>query len=189
MSVIPQDRPKRVTYATAGPDRFAFVEGIKQTKPWFWVVVALLAALGIVALVLAISAGNEGVDQQQIAHEATEQVKEEVAGLNEAVETANEFQEESSELAEENTKQINQQVAKAVEGGEEELHKLRRRVAALEAENGLQAEETKALEQQTKSLQQEGRATAAGQKELAAEVKALTAQVEELEEELAQLEP
>ena len=124
-------------------------------RPWFWILIAALAILGIVALVLAISAGNETVDQKKIADEATAQVKEEVSGLNEAVETVNEFQEESAELAEKDAKRINQQVAKATAGGEEELRKLKRRVAALEEETGSLGEETKALAERSQGEHRE----------------------------------
>lgn len=110
------------------------MEDIRDTRPWFWVLIAALAIVAIVALVIAISANNESIDQKKVVNEATEQIKEEVAGLNGAVEAAEQFQEESDQLAREDQKQIKRQVNKAVAGGEQELTKLKKRVASLEAE-------------------------------------------------------
>jgi hypothetical protein len=33
---------------------------------WFWILVAILGAVAVVALVIAISASHEGVDQKQV---------------------------------------------------------------------------------------------------------------------------
>jgi hypothetical protein len=40
------------------------VDDIRSTRPWFWILVAALAAVAIVDLVIAISANNESVDQK-----------------------------------------------------------------------------------------------------------------------------
>lgn len=143
-------------------------------RPWFWVLLAVIAAVGIVALVVAISASNETVDQKKIANEATAKVKSEVAGLNEAVEAANEIQEESDERAEQDSKRIDRQVAEAVEGGEGELQKLKKRVASLESE-------AESLAGENQKLKEEVAEESAGEKELGREIK-------DLERRLARLE-
>ena len=157
------------------------MDDIRQTRPWFWILIAALAVLGIVALVVAISAGNESVNQKKLVDEATTQIKGEVAGLEEAVEAADEIQAESNELAEQNTKQINRQVAKAVEAGEGELHKVKRRVATLEGETG-------ALDQKDEVLGNEVEKATGAQKELEAEVKELSVEVRELGRQVTRLE-
>jgi hypothetical protein len=76
-----------------------------RDKPWFWILVVLLAAVAIVALLIAISANNKSVDQ-----------------------------EESDQLAAQGRKQINREVGAAVAGGEEQLQKLKKHVSSLEEE-------------------------------------------------------
>ena len=94
------------------------MEDIRDTRPWFWILIAALAVVAIVALVIAISANNESVNQKKVVNEATAQIKDELAGLNGAIEAAEEFQEESDQLAQEDQKRIKRQVNQAVAGGE-----------------------------------------------------------------------
>jgi uncharacterized protein YoxC len=110
------------------------MDDIRDTRPWFWILIAALAAVGIVALVIAISANNESVNQKKVVDEATAQIKEELAGLDGAIKAAEEFQDEADQLAQEDQKRIKRQVNQAVAGGEQELTKLKKRVASLENE-------------------------------------------------------
>jgi chromosome segregation ATPase len=164
------------------------MDSIRDTRPWFWILIALLAAVAIVALVIAISANNESVDQKQVVSEATGQIKEELSGLDSAVEAANEFQEESDELAAQDRQRIKRDVNAAVAGGEGELKKLKKRVASLEDEDTAGGAEVEKLEKSTSRLeaQVEKLATsnsdlASGQSGLEAEVAALDKQVTRLE--------
>jgi uncharacterized coiled-coil DUF342 family protein len=157
------------------------MNGIRETRPWFWVLIGALAIVAVVALVLAISAGNETVNQKEIAEEASEQVTAKVAGLGKAVEAADELQAESKQRAEADRKEIDEQVSEAVEGGEEELKKLRRRVGGLEEEVTTQAEEAEELSKEAKSAGEEHKELVAEVKELGKEVKALEREVAELE--------
>ncbi|HVO54732.1 MAG TPA: hypothetical protein VMT37_09990 [Solirubrobacterales bacterium] len=150
------------------------MDDIRETRPWFWVLVAVLAAVAIVALVIAISASNESVDQKKLVNEATEQVKEEVSGLDEAVEAANEFQEESDQLAAEDRKRIKREVNAAVAGGEAELTKLKKRVASLETSVTDNATESEKLRKSVSNL-------SAGQEDLEAELVELEKRVNRLE--------
>jgi chromosome segregation ATPase len=157
------------------------MDDIRNTRPWFWILVAALAAVAIVALVIAISANNESVDQKQVVAEATAQIKEEVSGLNTAVEAAGEFQEESDQLAAQDRKRIKREVNAAVAGGEKELQKLKRRVSSLEEEVTTVATEGEKLKKSNSHL-------TAGQEALKKSNADFTAGQEELEAEVAELE-
>jgi predicted nucleic acid-binding Zn-ribbon protein len=158
---------------------------IRSTRPWFWILVAALAAVAIVALVIAISANNESVDQKQVVAEATAQIKKEVSGLNTAVKAANEFQEESDELAAQDRKRIKREVKAAVAGGEQELQRLKKRVSSLEKNVSTVAEGEKKLKKSqselTAELKKEGSELTVGLEELEAEVAELEEQVTTLE--------
>ncbi len=150
------------------------MEDIRDTRPWFWILIAALAAVAIVALVIAISANNQSIDQKKVVNEATAQIKDEVAGLDGAIKAAEQFQEESDELAKRDQQQIKRQVNSAVAGGEKELTKLKKRVSSLETEmTAVQADNEK-LKKSDSSLTE-------GQKELEAEVAELEKRVNRLE--------
>jgi chromosome segregation ATPase len=164
------------------------MDDIRSTRPWFWILIAALAAVAIVALVIAISANNESIDQKQVVAEATAQIKEEVSGLNTAVEAANEFQEESDELAAQDRKQIKREVDAAVVGGEKELQKLRKRVAGLEEEVGAGAAEVEKLTTSNSKLASGQQALKKSNADLTAGQEELAAEVAELEEQVAKLQ-
>jgi chromosome segregation ATPase len=164
------------------------MDDIRSTRPWFWILVAALAAVAIVALVIAISANNESVDQKQVVSEATGQIKEEVSGLNTAVEAANEFQEESDELAAQDRQQIKREVKVAVAGGEEELQKLKRRVRSLEEEATAGAEEVKKLTKSNSQLMAGVEGLRESNAELGAEGEELKTEVAELDKEVTKLQ-
>jgi predicted RNase H-like nuclease (RuvC/YqgF family) len=152
------------------------VGNIRETRPWFWVLIAALAVVAVGSLIFAISANNESVNQKEIVEEASNHVVAKVAGLGQAVEAADELQAEGEERAEADRKQINKQVANAVEEGEGEVQKLKRRVAGLEGE-------AESLGKENKALTKEAKAGASGQKEQ----KELAEQVEKLETEVKEL--
>lgn len=142
--------------------------------PWFWILVAALAVVAIGALVLAISASNEGVDQKKLSAQATKQIEGEVAGLEEALQAADEVQEESQESAAAARRRINRDVEEAVAGGEAELQKVKGRVRALEGEAASSAAADQRLEKSIAGLTQ-------GRERLDTEVGKLEAQVGRLE--------
>lgn len=110
------------------------MDDIRDTRPWFWILIAIVFAVAVVGLVIAISANNSSVNEKKLVDDATAQVKEEVAGLNGAIKAADEFQEESDKLAAEDRKRIKREVNAAVAGGERELQKLKSRTKSLEGE-------------------------------------------------------
>jgi chromosome segregation ATPase len=153
------------------------MEDIRDTRPWFWILIAALAIVAIVALVIAISANNESVNQKKLVDEATAQIREELAGLDGAITAAEEFQEEADQLSKEDQKRIKQQVNQAVAGGEQELTKLKQRVSSLETEiTGVQAEEEK-LGRSVNDL-------GTGQKNLEAETKELDKRLTRVEKQV-----
>ncbi len=154
---------------------------IRETRPWFWILVAAISVVAIVALVIAISASNESVDQKKVVNEATAQIKGEVAGLNEAVEAANEFQQERDNLAQEDQRRITRQVDDAVAGGEKELQKLRKRVSSLEGEMTASQAAGEKLKKSVAVLDN-------GQESLEGEAAQLEKQVERLEKRVERLE-
>jgi chromosome segregation ATPase len=157
------------------------MDDIRDTRPWFWILLAALAAVAIVALVIAISANNESVDQKQVVAEATAQIKEEVSGLNTAVEAANEFQSESDELAAQDRKRIKREVNVAVAGGEKELRKLKKRVSSLESDVTTATSEGQKLKTSNANL-------TAGQEKLTKSNTNLRVGQEDLEVEVAELD-
>jgi predicted nucleic acid-binding Zn-ribbon protein len=154
------------------------MDDIRDTRPWFWILVAALAAVAVVALVIAISANNESVDQKQVVAEATAQVKEEVSGLDTAVAAANEFQAESDQLAAQDRKRIKREVNAAVAGGEKELLKLKKRVSSLESEIHVVTEAQEKLTKSNSKLSAELRETNSN----------LTIGLEDVEAEIAELD-
>jgi chromosome segregation ATPase len=110
------------------------MEDIRDTRPWFWILIAIVLAVGVAALAIAISAKNSSVDEKKVVNDATAAVKEELSGLNGALKTANEFQEESDKLAAQDRARIKRATAKAVAGTNRRLHGLGARVASLEGQ-------------------------------------------------------
>lgn len=153
------------------------MDDIRDTRPWFWILIAALAVVAIVALVIAISANNESVDEKKVVDEATAQIREEVAGLNSAIETAEEIQEENDDLAREDQARIKRQVNQAVAGGEAELKKLKQRVATLESRVAAVAAEDEKLKQSVTSLN-------AGQEDAEVETEDLDKRVTRLEKQV-----
>jgi chromosome segregation ATPase len=149
------------------------MEDIRDTRPWFWILIAIVSAVAVVALVIAISASNESVDEKKVVNDATAQIKEEVAGLNGAIKAANEFQEENDKLAARDRKRIKREVNAAVAGGEKELAKLKGRVAGLEGEMGDVEAENEKLAKRVSNLE-------VGEEDLEAEIAELDKRVTKL---------
>jgi uncharacterized protein YoxC len=121
------------------------MDDIRDTRPWFWILLAIVFAVAVVGVVLAISARNESVDENEVAKQATAEIKEELDGLNGAIEAANEFQEESDQQNAEDRAEIKREVDKAVD-------KATRRVRGLQGRIGTLEGETEELEGKNSSL-------------------------------------
>ena len=80
--------------------------------------IAILFAIAVVALIIAISANNNSVDEKKIVKDAKAEIEKELAGLHGAIEAANEFQEESDEFAQQDRARIRRAVAAEVETAE-----------------------------------------------------------------------
>src|SRR5215213_4585188 len=110
------------------------MDDIRDTRPWFWILFAIVFAVAVVGLVLAISAKNNSVDEDQVVKEATAEIREELDGLNGAIEAADEFQEESEKQAAKDRAQIKTAVEEAEAGAKKRLRGLGNRVENLEGE-------------------------------------------------------
>ncbi|HUB98588.1 MAG TPA: hypothetical protein VMS11_02070 [Solirubrobacterales bacterium] len=149
------------------------MDDIRDTRPWFWILIAAVLAVAVVALVIAISANSSSVDEKKVVDDATAQIKEEVAGLNGAIEAADEFQEESDKLAAEDRKRIKREVNAAVAGGETELKKLKARTKSLEAEMAESKTQNANLRKSVENLE-------IGEEDLEAEIAELDEEVTKL---------
>jgi chromosome segregation ATPase len=149
------------------------MDDIRDTRPWFWILIAAVLAVAVVGLVIAISANNSSVDEQKIVNEATAEIKEEVKGLNSALEAADEFSEESDKLAAEDRKRIKREVNAAVAGGQQELNKVKSRVKSLEGEASESQAENAKLKQRVADLE-------VGEEDLEAEIEELDERVTKL---------
>lgn len=134
------------------------MDDIRDTRPWFWILFFAVFAIAVVGLVIAISAKNSSVDEKKVVKEATAEVEEEFAGLHGAVAAANHFQETSNKLARRDRIRIKREVAAAVGGGEEQIHKMNSRVTKLESKQGELARENEKLKAQTAEATKAARA-------------------------------
>lgn len=149
------------------------MDDIRDTRPWFWILIALVFAVAVVGLVIAISANNSSVDEKKVVNDATAEIKEELKGLNGALEAADEFQEESEQLANEDRKRIKREVNAAVAGGEKELNKLKSRTKSLEAEMAESKTQNANLKKRVEDLE-------IGEEDLEAEISELDTEVTKL---------
>lgn len=149
------------------------MDDIRDTRPWFWILIVAVLAVAVVALVIAISANSSSVDEKKVVDDATAQIKEEVAGLNGAIEAADEFQEESDKLAAEDRKRIKREVNAAVAGGEVELKKLKSRTKSLEAQMAESKTQNANLKKSVETLE-------VGEENLEAEIAELDEEVTKL---------
>ncbi|MBS1886472.1 MAG: hypothetical protein JSU06_04710 [Actinobacteria bacterium] len=155
---------------------------IRETRPWFWVLVAALAVVSIGALGVAISASNETVDQKAIAEEASDHVMAKVAGLGQAVEAAEKLQAEGKEQSEANHQQVQKEVEEAVAEGGAELAQVKKRVGKAEEEAAKTAAAGAKSEAAIAGL-------AKSQEGLEAEVEALDKRLGKLEKNVEQTSP
>lgn len=149
------------------------MDDIRDTRPWFWILIAIVFAVAVVGLVIAISANNSSVNEKKLVNDATAEIKEELKGLNGALEAADEFQEESDQLAAEDRKRIKREVNAAVAGGETELKKLKSRTKSLEAEMAESKTQNANLKKSVADLE-------IGEEDLEAEISELDAEVTKL---------
>jgi chromosome segregation ATPase len=149
------------------------MDDIRDTRPWFWILIAIVFAVAVVGLVIAISANNSSVNEKKLVDDATAQVKEEVAGLNGAIKAADEFQEESDQLAAEDRKRIKREVNAAVSGGEQQLKKLKSRTRSLEGEVAGSKTQNANLKKSVENLE-------VGEEDLEAEIAELDEEVTKL---------
>ncbi len=149
------------------------MDDIRDTRPWFWILIALVFAVAVVGLVVAISANNSSVDEKKLVNDATAEIREELKGLHGALEAADEFQEESDQLAAEDRKRIKREVNAAVAGGEKEVKKLKSRTKSLEAEMAESTAQNAKLKKRVAGLE-------VGEEDLEAEISELDAEVTKL---------
>lgn len=153
------------------------MDDIRDTRPWFWILIVAVLAVAVVALVIAVSANSSSVDEKKVVDDATAQIKEEVAGLNGAIEAADEFQEESDKLAAEDRKRIKREVNAAVAGGEVELKKLKSRTKSLEAQMAESKTQNANLKKSVENLE-------VGEEDLEAEIAEIDEEVTKLKKQV-----
>ncbi len=141
------------------------MDDIRDTRPWFWILIAILFAIAVVGLIIAISANNSSVNEKKVVKEAKAEVEEELAGLHGALKAANEFQEESDELAQQDRARIRRAVRAATSDTNSSLKKLNNRVAGIEksqdeirGQNATLKKEVTALIQDIEALEAEANA-------------------------------
>jgi conjugal transfer/entry exclusion protein len=121
---------------------------IREARPWFWILFVLVFAVAVVGLVLAISAKNSSVDENKVVEEATAEIREELDGLNGAIEAADEFQEESDKESAKDRARIKAAIEGAEAGVDKRLRNLSGRVKSLEGETeDLAGKDTKQAKQ------------------------------------------
>ncbi len=109
-------------------------DDIRDTRPWFWVLVFLLFAIAAVGLIVAISAKNSSVDEKKVVNDATAQIRQELKGLDGALKVADQVQKQQRKEAARDRVRIRRAVARTQAGVERRLAKLNKRVASLEGE-------------------------------------------------------
>jgi chromosome segregation ATPase len=128
------------------------MEDSSGNSKWLWILGGAALVVGIVGIVLAISAKNSAVDSDQVVNEATAQIKEELSGLNGAIKASEELQDEQQAAAARDRKRIKREVNAAVAGGEHSLGKLQAEVKELQAESDDATKSIAGLEEETESL-------------------------------------
>ena len=125
---------------------------IREARPWFWILFLVVFAVAVVGLVLAISAKNSSVDENEVVKEATAEIRKELDGLNGAIEAADEFQEESDKQAAQDRARVEKAIADAEAGTKKRMRNLTGRIESLEDEaeklagaNGKQAKQIEEL--------------------------------------------
>jgi len=141
------------------------MDDIRDTRPWFWILIAILFAIAVVGLIIAVSANNSSVDEKKLVKEAKAEVEEELAGLHGALQAANEFQEESDKLAQRDRVRIRRTVNAAVSDTDTRLKRLNKRVAGIEkgqdevsSDNATLKKEVVALAEDVEALETEANA-------------------------------
>lgn len=128
------------------------MEDSSGNSKWLWILGGVALVVGIVGLVLAISAKNSAVGSDQVVNEATAQIKEELSGLNGAIKASEELQNEQQAAAARDRKRIKREVNAAVESGEHSLGKLQTEVKELQAESDDATKSIAGLEEEAESL-------------------------------------
>lgn len=105
---------------------------IRDTRPWFWILMLVVFGVGLAGLLVAISAKDSTVSEQKLVDDATAQIREELSGLSGALKVADRFQEEESKAAARDRARLKRAVENAEAGAKSRLRKLTSRVAALE---------------------------------------------------------
>ena len=114
----------------------------RGNSTWLWVLGVIALMVAVVGLVIAISANNSSVDEDKVVNEAKAELKDEITGLNGALRAGHEAQQLVNRSAARDRVQIKRAVNRAVAGGEGSIGSLenqtaalRKRTAALEAQN------------------------------------------------------
>lgn len=141
---------------------------------WPWILGGLGLVVGIVALVIAISANNNSTDDNSLVDETAQQVREEISGVGGAISEQSETTAADERLAARDRARIRREVRVAVHRAQSEFESVNTTNAALAAE--------------VKKLKKQLAGTRAQAAEEAETVEALAAELAKVEKRLARLE-
>jgi peptidoglycan hydrolase CwlO-like protein len=139
-----------------------------------WILGGLVLVAAVAALIIAVSAKNSTVDEDQVVEDAKTELKSELAGLGGAIKASKEASKAAGRQAARDNRRIRRQVGLAVADGETRLNRLSARVKELQAD-------TSSLQKQISSLKKQVANQGAGQEQLEAEVTRLGKKVARLE--------
>ena len=138
-----------------------------------WILGGLVLVAAVTALIIAVSANDNSVNEDQVVKETKEQLKGELAGLGGAIAASKKASDVADRQAARDRRRIKRQVTVAVAGGEKQLDHL-----SAEAKELLS--QMTALEKQNRKLKSEVTNLTTGQEELEAEVTRLNKRVRNL---------
>lgn len=150
------------------------METLSGNSLWPWILGGLGLVVGIVALVIAISANNNSTDDKSLVDETAQQVREEISGVGGALSEQSETTAADERLAARDRARIRHEVRVAV-------HRAQGEFESVNTTNADLAAEVKKLEKQLAGT----RAQAAEEAET---VEALAAELAKVEKRLARLE-
>lgn len=138
-----------------------------------WILGGLVLVAAVAALIIAVSAKESTVDEDQVVKDTKAQLKEELSGLGGAIEASKKASAAADRQAAEDRSRIKREVDHAVAGGEHRLDHMSAEVKELQAQ-------TKTLRKQNSSLKNEVNDLTIGQERLEDEVIRLDKRVKNL---------
>jgi predicted RNase H-like nuclease (RuvC/YqgF family) len=142
------------------------MEAPDGTSLWPWILGGLGLVVGVVALVIAISANNDSTDNNKLVNETAAQVREEISGVGGAVAEADESAAERNREEARDRARMKREISRQVKAAQgefeslntnskglrDEVVKLKKDVAQAESKARAEAETAESLGREVKSL-------------------------------------